>query len=121
MNGIQREADFFNVAINHLFIFPFFTLRNRLYFLIEYVKRNIYTIHNRINNKTKVELKQNVFFVKHRPAPLTRKPPARWRCSFYRRFAQQAVMEHYNIDRPLIRQEIVLKPRSVQVIVNFSN
>lgn len=30
-------------------------------------------------------------------------------------------MEDYNIDRPLIRQEIVLKPRSVQVIVNFSN
>jgi hypothetical protein len=29
--------------------------------------------------------------------------------------------EDYNIDRPLIRQEIVLKSLSVQVIVNFSN
>lgn len=36
-------------------------------------------------------------------------------------FAQQAVIEGYNIDRPLIRQEIVLKQRSVQVILNFSN
>lgn len=55
------------------------------------------------------------------PAPLSRKPPARWRCSFDCLFAHQAVMEDYNIDRPLIRQEIVLKPQSVQVIVNFSN